>query len=321
MANYKYLLDLEKEEIFSRVTKDSYFWHEIIEKMSFYIQSNYADPQYLKNVFITKDDFQQLEALNIDFNYKDNLGNNFLRFIFENRSHKYIELSFLDKAIEYIIDKIDNIYALNNNDEHLLFSMIEPSNAGLHGEDFFKFINKFPEFDLHQKNRRGQNLLNKAIFSNSDESIINYFIKNNLSIDHIDSNGNNLISNMIFSSYNKQNIDLFDYLFDKNDITIISKFNDNILDLWINQIKRNPEYHGAKQAVKWINHFLKNCAHRQLTPEYKHNIFTYLDKNMSNFYNISEKTTNNAQLAFSTLLSQKIDNELNAKAKSSVYKI
>ena len=321
MAKNSYLLDLDKDEIFYRATKDSYFWHEIMEKLSFYINSNYKDPKSFKNVFTSSIDFKQLEELKINYNYKDNLGNNFLRFIFENCHNRYIELAFLNNALDYIIEKTDDIYYLNNNNENLLFSMIEPRNAGLNGEEFFKFIKRFPKFDLHQKNKLGQNLINKAIFLQSDENIINYLIENNLSINHIDNNGNNLISNMIFSSYNKQNISLFNYLFDKNDITLVSSFEENALDIWLKQVKRDKLSHSGKQAVKWINLFLTNCIEKDLSYEYRTNILDYIENNYEKISNVSSNTCLNIKKAKSTLLSRNLETNLISKPSSSTFKI
>lgn len=261
IMNYTYKINQIQElsnenEVFQQIVKDNkraLYWHEIIDIVENIQAHTQFCNDFSKRLYLPKN-FLSLEKIGIDYNYLDATGNNFLQYALHEKSHiKSRNLSCSEEAIEYIISKTSDVYNINSYGQHILFDMITISNAGVKGEDFFNIIKKFPDFNLHQIDKSGKNLLNYVFIGSVHKAIVEFLLEQNLSTTHIDNDGHNMLHNFCFSQYKEFNKKLFAQFLLENDICYNDKWNNNCLITWMKSI----HYDQDENAVDWLLYTIK----------------------------------------------------------------
>lgn len=267
------LLNMEKSKnIFSKITKETSLWDDYLKYMIYYVESNYHNPQPFHTTITSINNLLPLEELGLDYNYKDDIGNNFIHYLYTQKGNNLI---LSNEVEQYILDKTHNIYELNNKGENILFTLTNYYHAGIDGEDFFKFIKKYPNFNLHHKNNFGQNLLNTCLINEVPEALLKYLIDQNLSTDHIDNNNSNLINYFFALTYNTKNINLFNMLLKEQNISLKNTHDSSIIDVWCLTIKEDQS-HYSRRSEDWILHLCNQIINEEYNSLYTQDIYDNL---------------------------------------------
>jgi ankyrin repeat protein len=239
---------------------NEFSWEEIFKLIQYYSDYNEVDFKipFGKKYYYSSNDFKLLEDLGIDYEHKDYYGNKFLMFALNQRRgsiYNKKDFSFPEEGIKYILNKTTNVYELTSGNENILFKYMNLADGGLDGKRFFELIKKYPLLDIHLVNSDGNNLLNLAI-SNGCMFVANWLIEQNISINHINKRGNNLLNEFLFLSASGDHFEFFDELLKK--IDIIPKCGDSFLETNIDwMLAKEMQQETKVKSQKWVEHILK----------------------------------------------------------------
>lgn len=302
----------QKNAVFSVLVKEDLSWIEILTALSYYDERIGQHNKLNMSGLFTKERLFELEAYGVDYNHIDNEGSHFLLAFLNARETKNITLS--QEALEYLIQKTQNIYRCNHIGENILFSLVDYAYSGLEGKDFFHLIKKYPT-DLHIQTKRGHNLFNKAILIDAPYEIKQFFIQEKLSLKHLDSNGFSLLHHGFSLSYNRYNIEIFNHLIQYIDPTIKNKFNTHLLGFWLDiALDENTDKHTCKKATSWLTHFVLCVQEHRYALEAKDNIYEFMEAEQYRF----EQITPNFKPVLLQLRQEQLENKLVEKASVSL---
>lgn len=279
----------DASKLFSILIQPTYrgdhpYWTDIWNGFKYFTKNK--DQSLFDNVFGSMyfHDNQKLKALEnfgLDYNHRDAGGNNFFQYVMGlSRSNKD-EPQFRSKALEYIIDKTEDIYKPNHFNRNVLFDMLSYSIAGMDGKDFFAFIQKYPDFDIHLVDKAGKNLIFQALLINGPFPIIDYFIKNGVSLTQVDNDNHNLLHMFLSFGQNENNIKLFDMIFESvESIAHKSKYGDSAIEFFIS-CSTDIEIH--KETRDQYNFWTKHSLNKIIKGEFKTN-----EKNITDMIAILE---------------------------------
>lgn len=244
------------------------YWSDIIEAIYDYYQYNEFTKGTFPKYFYSEQAFQCLENVGLNYNYIDRRGFNFLHYFLDtldNRANHSV-YAFSDMMLDYVLDKTKNIYHLNNNQENILFSMINVSLAGIKGEKLDAFLKKYPNFDLNQKNIHGINILDKALQNSLTEVATHLIEEYKIDYQHTNVKGQNLLRHFLFLSANKDNFQLFDFLTTHLDTQSITE-KKGLIDTWLSWAEKDAKVHHSsqRQCIKWIIHVMKRATEGRLS--------------------------------------------------------
>lgn len=233
----------DSSKLFSILIEPTYrgdypYWKDIWDGMKFFGRHNSLFDSLFDSIyFYDEKKLKDLEKLGLDYNYRDTGGNNFFQYaigISKTRSSESKDPNFARKAIEYIISKTEDICKPNNFNRNVLFDMLSYSAAGINGEEFFEFLEKYPGLDIHLVDKAGKNLMFEALLRPAPFPVINYLIENGISLTQVDNDNHNLIHIFFSFGKSKESIKLFDLLFESvDDISLKSKYGDSAIEFFI----------------------------------------------------------------------------------------
>ena len=245
------LSECEKHEVWNNILscekiKNTASWEELMGFV-FYAQNkndnvnhNLGQYSFQTEPENERSGFYFLESIGVNYDHVDVLGENFAHYILrcltdgsysqsfkvETYHDAYGVSRFLkderrfyvpSQAVNYILQKTTDVNLRNKKGENVLFYYLSAANGGLTGSKFMSLHEKFPELDLHCVNKRGVNLIAKAI-SLGSIGIADYLMNEGVNyVDLKDSAGNDILS--CFTDF---------YLCDENEILfkkVLSKNN------------------------------------------------------------------------------------------------
>ncbi len=201
------LLDTPDEIIFNTLTSEikDITWNEIIEFFYEYLPHKKINHKYFWGKDLTK-----LQKFGFDIDFEDSHGNTLLFYLYNKNSSKDKTLSFDTKDI---IKNTKKIYHINHFNENILFLMSKKLNdvewdkpeEFLNGKNLVDFIKKYPDFNLHQVNKLGRNLIfNSLLNSIFPEKLVDFLIENNVDYSIKDNDGYNVLNLFSLINFNEK---------------------------------------------------------------------------------------------------------------------
>lgn len=303
------------------ISNGKYYWIDIMYAFKIFCEKHDKFYQSFPNYFYSERQVAILDKLGVDYNYIDAGGNNFFQFVM-GCTYRDKEPKFNDSIYPLIEKKTNNIYHINTFDRHVLFDMLSFSKAGLNGEQFFDFLKRYPDFNLHQIDRSGKNLLHHCLIQSAPFTITQYLIENKVNIQQIDKDGHNLLNLFSLMTFQKSHKKLFSQLLLELDISQEDRWGKNALNYWSEFITSEKVHSESKNtSIEWLKFSLSQIN--------QHN-FYYTEKSLPKVIQLIEKLNNELTPHLETyyadhtltniipqslvsLKSLKLDNELSIK--------
>ena len=234
------------------ISNGKYYWIDIMYAFKIFCEKHDKFYQSFPNYFYLERQLAVLDKLGIDYNYIDAGGNNFFQFVM-GCTYRDKEPKFNEIIYPLIEKNTDNIYHVNKFDRHVLFDMLSFSKAGLNGEQFFDFLKRYPNFNLHQVDKGGKNLLHHCLIQSAPFSITQYLIENNVSIQQIDKDGHNLLNLFSLVTFQKSHKKLFSQLLLELDVSQEDRWGKNVLTYWAEFITSEKVHSESKNtSIEWL---------------------------------------------------------------------
>lgn len=243
--------------------KHDLYWNDIIKKIKIYYDVHDSGNGFRKYITSAKD-FSWLENTGLDYNYKDSFGNNFLHYALgtkeENDIHNTVNFAS-DAAMEYIISKTDDVYYIPNNGKNILFYYLSLSQAGKENAKFMNLLDRYPDFNLEQRDSYKCDLLYRAI-SKGNMGVANVLLERGVSITNINEQGKNILDAFMLIAPQPAHFELFDMLLKKVDISHTGLRNESLISTWLewsaDTTMNQPEFY-----QKWLRHTMKKICEEQ----------------------------------------------------------
>lgn len=305
------LLDTPDEIIFNTLTNEikDITWNEIID--FFY---EYLPHKKIDNKYFWGKDLIKLQKFGFDIDFEDCNGNTLLFYLYNKNSSKDKTLSFDTKDI---IKNTKKLYHINHFNENILFLMSKKLNDVewdkpedfLNGKNLVDFIKKHPDFNLHQVNKLGRNLIfNSLLNSIFPEKLVDFLIENNVDYTIKDNDGYNVLNLFSLINFNEHSSNYFLKFGENIDITNKNKFNDTSISNWLSFIKSDKYSQKSKIYHNWLNFTFENIQNENFSINNKDYLINLL----------SEYTDIESPLLLSTigfLKYKKLDDKLSSNNK------
>lgn len=281
----KVLEETDDKKVFSLLTstKDNFIlWDEILNRFNHFLPHKKINKKY----FWGKD-LSILENFGFDIDFEDSFGNTLLFHLFSDKNNK--TLSFESKDI---LKKTKKLYHINKNNENILFYMARNLNLVdwketeefISGKNLVDFIEKHPHFNLHQFNKLNRNLINQLLLNpHFPEYVFNYLIEQNVSTNHIDNDGYNVINFFPLLPFKNSTSQALLTLSQYNDINKKNKYKDscisNFLSFLTSTNSNNLETH-----LKWITFIFENIIEENIPIANKKDLIRTLSNDSSKYH-------------------------------------
>lgn len=299
--SHKNLKEINDEsKVFEFLTQGETDWDNIFEGFKEFKQNNNKFYGNFPTTLFSDKNLNLFDKMGIDYNYKDCYGNNFLHYIYKMKDEGY-SLNFNKQCliaqsfVDLVIGKTHDIYSLGQQEKSLLFYMIGHHNSGIVGEEFVKFCEKYPKFDLHAKDSNGKNLLHHALIKNSYPEVVSFLLKENVSTACVDEDKNTLLHTFPLVNYNKISIKLFNTLIKEIDITVKNTWNQTPLDDWKDFCLSDEV---AAETKKSASYWMMNVCKKIINKD-----FLYTNKSLTNL----AKIFNNRQTEYFNAVTKFLD--------------
>jgi hypothetical protein len=233
------------------------YWKDIWEGIQIYRDYNcHSSSEY----FLSDDKFKEIEDLGLDYNHRDAGGNNFFQYVLGlplTRGSSGVKGPVLNNK-KYILSKTKDISTPNDKNRNILFDLMSYSSAGVKGEQFFDYLKKYPELDIHIVDKGGKNLLFEALIMPAPFEVINHLIKNGVSLKQVDKEGVNLLHLFFSFGDGKESNKLFDKIFESLDnIAQRSRYGQTFIDFFIECVcSSSVRIDERKKYNHWLNRSL-----------------------------------------------------------------
>lgn len=288
--SYKLLNVTDPKEVFPLLAHQDATWDEIFEGFDFINDRSNTLWGKIPRHFYMPDSFKELEGMGLDYNHKDQYGNQFFHYIMEKldtqRPGKESRI-FGTAIIPGILEKTNNIYELNWGGRHILFNMMTYSSAGVEGEEFKEMLSKYPEFDLHLVDKTGKNLFHYALLKNSPHQLVDFLLEKKLDTHLIDKDGYSVLNYFSLEGFNKYKMNLFSNLIRELDITHENKHRSSCVSDWIDfVISDNVREDSKKSYAYWLNFTCKKIIDKDFlyTNKTLDYLLTKLEDNKINYF-------------------------------------
>lgn len=293
--NLNYILN--QSQVFSSIIKDSkdgrITWEEIMLGFKQYYD-NLKLESFSKHLLSIKC-LEKLEKAGIDYDFKDQYGDNFLHYCLKNQTNNN-HFCFQEEAIDYVMTKVENIYDTNHATEQIIVHYIQSEHIHESTKNFWKLTSKYPEFNYQSISSQGQNLLFKCLLHDTDYEIINFLIEKGADPYVVDNNGHNLLHMFFISKFNYNNKSFFSELIKKIDITQNSKHNKNSINTWLEFVcDKNTQSYTKTRSVKWLNFTFEKINNLDflytdtILENLKEELFEYKEEYLKSLYFLEEQ--------------------------------
>ncbi len=245
--------------------EDKAYWEDILQGYYFYRHNkDYGfDRKYLKK----EDLIEMKEKYGFDFNHIDKGGDNLLLYVsgMINRArNETFNFSFVQ---DYILNETTDVYLKNSYDQTLIFDYCSYHSCSVHGEEFFKLIKKHPNFDFHQKDKKGRNMLFECLSHTAPVEVLKFYLEKGLDKTIVDKDGYNLLYFITQYSHraDKVYLSLFSDVFENlENIAKKNKYGSSIFDeLLVFLNSKSLDYDSKKKYTFWMNMALKKVAREE----------------------------------------------------------
>ncbi len=217
--------------------------------------------------FFKEEDIVDLEKnYGFNINHIDSGGNNLLLYV-TSLSKRTQDSYCFDFCLDYIFKNTENVYLVNNYDENLLFNYCNYQTCGVRGEDFFKLIEKYPDFNYKQSNKMGRNILFENLIHTAPAEVIQFYMDKNVDVSAIDNEGYSILYFLTKYAHNYDTVykKLFSKVFESiENIAQKNKHGNSFLEELYLFFKNEKSFTGSREnCKKWMILSLEKIARKE----------------------------------------------------------
>lgn len=284
---FKLLEEKDESKIFSLIStptkNECILWDDILQRFYTYLPHKSIDKKYFWG-----SDLQILQRFGFDIDHEDSFGHTLLFYLFSQKN-KNKSLCFETKDI---LKRTKKLYHNTSYNDNILFLMSnnlnnvewkEP-NDFISGQNLIDFIEKYPSFNIQQHNKLNRNLINQTLLSNIfPVKLFDYLLDKNLSINHIDNDGYNLLNFFPLIPFKKEISERFLFLCQHNEITHENKYHDSCISSLISFISSKEVNHNEESHIKWLTFIFENIIDSYIPVKDKEKLISILDCEKNNY--------------------------------------
>jgi hypothetical protein len=280
--SYKLLRITDPKEVFPLLAHKEATWDDIFEGFDLINDRNSSLGGTIPRNFYMPDSFKQLEVMGLDYNHKDEYGNQFFHYIMdklENQTVKVGSRMYGEAILPYLLAKTENIYELNWGGRHILFNMMTYSTAGVQGEKFKEMLQQYPNFDLHIVDKGGKNLFHYALLKNSPPQLIDFLLEKKVDTHLVNKDSYNALNYFSLAGFNHYQKNLFSTLIRELDISHETVHKGTCISDWIEFVSSDSvNRDNKKNPAFWLNFACKKIVEKDFL--YTNDTLSYLLKTL-----------------------------------------
>lgn len=241
----------EKKQLFSILSQNDASWEEIMKGFFSFHVYNALGQEIKKHIFHSSH-IQVLEEFGLSHDFKDNLGNKFFHYMFENQNTEKSCFFNVEEVNQYVLSKVSDINEKGFGGKTIAFHLLN-RKADISGKGFLNFLKIYNQLDLEVIDNRGRNLLHHAVLNEMPKQIISFLIRKKISLTHLDKDHYSLINYFPLKGFTQENVDFFKELIQKISINNEDSYGQSALDNWLTfSIGKNCQEHTRQASLKWL---------------------------------------------------------------------